>query len=171
MREWIDRERAEELTILDWAVSLCEVQETAGKHVSRGKSSGCYQLESTFHSETSERPLRVGGLRGQGSEEPQSPQETRQVLDQQSSTVEICCTKMSEQTCSRTGERTHECVSEFFSLAYACLGQAVIRRVESDVVKRLEAYPTEDVEMDLPGKAIPDDEFHEEPHLEVAKVL
>ena len=51
----------------------------------------------------------------------------------------------------------------------AC-GQAVIRGVESDVVKRLEAYPAEDVEMELPGTAIPDDEFHEEPHLEEAKV-
>ena len=35
--------------------------------------------------------------------------------------VDIRCTKVSEQTCSRTGERTHECVSEFFSLAHACL--------------------------------------------------
>ena len=41
--------------------------------------------------------------------------------------------------------------------------------VESDVVKRLEAYPSEDVEMELPGTAIPDDEFHEKPHLEEAK--
>ena len=40
----------------------------------------------------------------------------------------------------------------------------------SDAVKRLEAYPAEDVEMDLAGTAIPDDEFHEEPHLEEAKV-
>ena len=46
----------------------------------------------------------------------------------------------------------------------------MIRGVESDVVKRLEAYPAEDVEMELPGTAIPDDEFHEEPHLEEAKV-
>ena len=28
------------------------------EHVSRGKSSGCYHLESNFHSETSERSLR-----------------------------------------------------------------------------------------------------------------
>ena len=49
-------------------------------------------------------------------------------------------------------------------------GQAVIRRVESDAVKRLEAYPAEDVEMELPGTATPGDEFHEEPHLEEAKV-
>ena len=46
----------------------------------------------------------------------------------------------------------------------------MIEGVESDAVKRLEAYPTEDVEMDLAGTAIPDDEFHEEPHLEEAKV-
>ena len=38
--------------------------------------------------------------------------------------------------------------------------------MESDVVKILEAYPAE-----VPGTAIPDDEFHEEPHLEEANVL
>ena len=42
--------------------------------------------------------------------------------------------------------------------------------MERDAVKRLEAYPAEDAEMELPGTAIPDDEFHEEPHLEEAKV-
>ena len=36
--------------------------------------------------------------------------------------------------------------------------------------QRLLAYRAEDVEMDLAGMAIPDDEFHEEPHLEEAKV-
>ena len=46
----------------------------------------------------------------------------------------------------------------------------MIREAESDIVKRLEAYPAEDVEMDFAGTAIPDDEFHEEPHLEEAKV-
>ena len=40
----------------------------------------------------------------------------------------------------------------------------------SDAVKRPEAYPAEDVVMELPGTATPDDEFHEEPHLEEAKV-
>ena len=46
----------------------------------------------------------------------------------------------------------------------------MIRGAGSDVVKRLEAYAAEDVEMDLAGTAIRDDEFHEEPHLEEAKV-
>ena len=59
---------------------------------------------------------------GQGSEESKSPQETRQVLDKQSRAFEMCRTKVSEQTCSRTGERTHECASEFVSLAHACMG-------------------------------------------------
>ena len=40
----------------------------------------------------------------------------------------------------------------------------------SDAVKRLEAYPAEDVEMDLAGTAIPDDESHEEPQTEETKV-
>ena len=46
----------------------------------------------------------------------------------------------------------------------------MIRGVESEAVQRLEAYPAEDVEMDLTGTAIPDDEFHEEPHLEEAQI-
>ena len=48
--------------------------------------------------------------------------------------------------------------------------QAVIQEVESDTIKRLEAYPAKDVEMDLTGTDIPDDEFPEEPHVEEAKV-
>ena len=47
----------------------------------------------------------------------------------------------------------------------------MIRRAESDAVKRLEAYLAEDVEIDFAGTALPDDEFHEEPHFEEANVL
>ena len=107
-------------------------------------------------------------VRGHGSEEPKSAQETRQVLDKQSTTLEIFRLKVPEQTCSRTGERTHECISEFVSLAHGT--QAVIRGVESDAVKRPEAFPAEDAKMDLAGTAIPDDEFHEETQLEESKV-
>ena len=39
----------------------------------------------------------------------------------------------------------------------------MFRGVESDAVKRFEVYPTEDVEMELTGTAIPDDENHQEP--------
>ena len=46
----------------------------------------------------------------------------------------------------------------------------MIRGAESDTVKRHEAYPAEDVEMDLTGADIPDDEFLEEPHVEGANV-
>ena len=48
-------------------------------------------------------------------------------------------------------------------------GQAVSKGVESDA-QTLEAYPAEDVEIELARTAIPDDGFHEEPHLEEAKV-
>ena len=129
------------------------------------------------------RYFTLAHVRGHGSEEPKSPQETRQVLDQHSRTVDICqvhekqstafefCrSKVPEQTCSRTGERTHECVSEFVSLAHAPGGKAVIRGEESDAVQRLERYPAEDVEMDPTGTAIPDGEFHEEPHHEAAQI-
>ena len=47
-----------------------------------------------------------------------------QVLDKQSRAVEICRTKVSEQTCSQTGERTHE-GTEFISLTHTCLGTSV----------------------------------------------
>ena len=42
--------------------------------------------------------------------------------------------------------------------------------MESDAVKRFEGYSGEDVEMDLAGTVIPDDEFHEERILEESKV-
>ena len=47
----------------------------------------------------------------------------------------------------------------------------MIRGVKSDAIRRHEAYPAEDVEMDLTGADIPDDEFLEEPHVEEARVL
>ena len=42
--------------------------------------------------------------------------------------------------------------------------------MESDAVKRHEAYPAEDVEVDLTGADTPDDEFPEEPHVEEVRV-
>ena len=36
--------------------------------------------------------------------------------------------------------------------------------------KRSEAYPAEDVEMNVTGADIPDDEFPEEPHVEEVRV-
>ena len=47
--------------------------------------------------------------------------------------------------------------------------QAVIRGVESDAVRKHEAYLAEDVEMDLTGADIPDDEFSEERRIEEAE--
>ena len=46
----------------------------------------------------------------------------------------------------------------------------MIRGAESDAVKRQEAYPAENVDVDLIGTALPDGEFCEEPHLEEAQV-
>ena len=57
-----------------------------------------------------------------GVKEPKSPQETRQVFDKQSTALEICRAEVPEQACSWTGERTHECLSEFVSLAHTRLG-------------------------------------------------
>ena len=49
--------------------------------------------------------------------------------------------------------------------------QELIRGIESDAVRRFDAYPAEDLVMDMPGTAMPDDEFHEEPKLDEPKVL
>ena len=46
----------------------------------------------------------------------------------------------------------------------------MIRGVESNAVKRHEAYPAEDVEMDLTSADVPDDEFLEEPHVEEVRL-
>ena len=48
--------------------------------------------------------------------------------------------------------------------------RAVIRGVESDAVKRHEAYPAQDVEIYLTGADIPDDEFPQEPHVKDVRV-
>ena len=61
----------------------------------------------------------------------------------------------------------YRCSSRWHARAWA---QAVIRGAESDAVRRHEAYLAEDVEMDLTGADIPDDEFTAEPHVEEAKV-
>ena len=79
--------------------------------------------------------------------------------------------KCPEQTCSWTGGRTHECLSEFVSLAHTrAWAQAAIRGVQSDAVKRHKAHTAEDVEMDLTGADTADDEFPEEPHVEEVRV-
>ena len=105
----------------------------------------------------------------QGSEEPKSPQETRQIFDKLSTALEICRSKVPEQTDSRTSGLTkgHRSSSRWHTRAWA---HAVIRGVESDAVRRHEAYPSFDLEKDLTGADIPDDEFPEEPHVEEAKV-
>ena len=45
----------------------------------------------------------------------------------------------------------------------------MIRVVESDTLKLVEAYAAEDVGMYLAGTAVSDGEFHEEPQLEEPK--
>ena len=88
--------------------------------------------------------------------EPKSPQETRQVFDKQSTALKICRAEVPEQTCSNACRSS----SRWHTRAWA---QAVIRGVESDAVKRRGACPAEDVQVDLTGADIPDDEFPEEP--------
>ena len=59
VRERIDRERVTELAILEWVVSLCENSGSNWGHVSRGKSCGRLELESSPNQKTSERSLLV----------------------------------------------------------------------------------------------------------------
>ena len=126
-RERIDREREAELAILDWKVSLCEVQETVGNMFLVENPMGATSWNQPSILRLRNAPVMFEDIShlcmfgGQGSEEAQRPQETRQVLDKQSRAVEICRFEVSEGTCSRTGARTDECVSDFVSLAHACL--------------------------------------------------
>ena len=109
-------------------------------------------------------------VRGQGSEEPKGPQETRQVLDKPSTALEICLAEVPSKHVHgpvRGLTNAYRSSSRWHTRAWA---QAVSRGVESDTVKRHEAHPAEDVEMDLTGADIPDDEFPEEPHVEEAEV-
>ena len=127
LRERIDRERAGELTILDWVVSLCEVQETTGKIFLVKNPMG-----ATSWNQPSIQRHRIAlfvienmsHLCMFGVKDPRSRRALKRpirYLTNRRESVEMCRAKMCEQTCSQTGERTHECVSELFSLARACL--------------------------------------------------
>ena len=58
-RERIDSERATELAILEWVLSLCEIQEATVNMFLRGKSCGRVELESSLNQKTSERSFLV----------------------------------------------------------------------------------------------------------------
>ena len=70
-----------------------------------------------------------------------------------------------------TGERTHERLSEFVSLAHTRLGTSGDPRSGERRSRKREACPAEGVEMDLTGADIPDNEFPEEPHVVEVRVL
>ena len=76
-------------------------------------------------------------VRCQGLEEPKSPQETRQVLDKESTPLQICRSKVPEKHVLGAVKRptnAYRTSSRWHTRAWA---QAVIRGVETDVVKRL----------------------------------
>ena len=125
VREWSDRERKAELAILYWVVSLGEIQETAGNMFLVENPVGATSGNQHSIQRVRNAPSvfeDISHLCMFGVKDPQSHQETRQVLDKQSRAVKICRSTVPEQTCSRTGERSHECVSGFCSLAHAHLG-------------------------------------------------
>ena len=137
------------------------------EHVSRGKACGRHEPESTFHSETAKRSISCLKIShtcvcsGQGSEEPESPQETRQVLDSRQLLrffVRKCLNKHVHGPVEglTNAYRSSSC---WHARAWA---QAVIRGVEKRCSQEaLKPNLAEDVEMDLIGTAIRDDEFHE----------
>ena len=128
MRERSAREETAELAIWDWVVSLREKQETVGNMFLVENPVGATSWNQPSTQRLGNAPFAFEDIShlcmfwGQGSEEPQRPQEACQVHDKQLRAVEICRSKVSEQTCSRTRETTHESVSEFISLAHTCLG-------------------------------------------------
>ena len=85
-RERIDRERAADLAILDWVASLCEIQETAGNMFPMENPVGATSWNQPSIQGLQNAPfvfedISLVHVRGQGFQEPQSLQETRQVLD------------------------------------------------------------------------------------------
>ena len=81
-----------------------------------------------------------------------------------------CRAVVPEQACSWTGDRTCEGISEFVSLAHTRLGTSGDPRSGERCSQKAEACPAEDVEMDLTGTDIPDDEFPEERQVEEVRV-
>ena len=175
VRERIDGERAAELTILDWVVSLCEVQETAGNIFLVENPVGATSWNQPSIQRLRNAPFvfeDISHLCMFGVKDPRSRRALKRPVRYLTNSRELLrfvvrkCPSKHVHGPVKGLTNAYRSSSRWHTRAW---GQAVIRGVESDVVKRLEAYPAEDVEMELPGTAIPDDEFHEEPHLEEAK--
>ena len=127
VRGRIAGERAAELAIWDWVVSLCEKEETSGNMFLVENPVDAISWNQLSIRRLGNAPFAfedMSHLFMFGDKDPRSRRllKRRQLLDKQLRAVEICRSKASEQTCSRTGERTHECVSEFILLAHTCLG-------------------------------------------------
>ena len=176
VRERIDTERAAELTILDSVVSLCEVQETAGNMFLVENPAGANSWNQPSIQRLRNAPFvfeDISHFCMFGVKDPRSRRALKRPVRYLTNSRELLrfvvrkCPSKHVHGSVQGLTNAYRSSSRWHTRAW---GQAVIRGVESDVVKRLEAYPAEDVEMELPGTAIPDDDFHEEPHLEEANV-
>ena len=171
MREWIDRERKAELAILYRVVSLCGIQETAGNRFLVENPVG-----ATSWNQHSIQRLRnvpsvcedISHLCMFGVKDPRSRRALKRHVRYMTNSRELLklvvrqCPNKHVHGLVKGLTNAYRSSSRWHTRTWAL---AVIRREESDAVKRLE------VEMNLAGSAIPDDEFHEQPHLEDAKVL
>ena len=90
VREWSDRERKAELAILYWVVTLCEIQDTAGNMFLVENPVGATSWNQHSIQRVRNAPSvfeDISHLCMFGVKDPQSHQETRQVLDKQSRAV------------------------------------------------------------------------------------
>ena len=175
MGECIDGKRAAQLTIFDWVVSLCEIQETAGTMVLVENPVGATSWNQPSIQRLRSAPVvfeDISHLCMFGVKDPRSRRALKRPVRYLTNCRQILgfvvrtCPNKHVHGLVKGLTNAYRSSSRGHTRAWA---QPVFRGAESDAVKRLEAYPAEDVEMDLAGTAIPD-ESHEEPQPEETKL-
>ena len=175
-RARIHRERAPDFTIFEWVVSLCELQEATGNMFLVENPVGASSWNQSAIKRFRSVPISFEGISYLCMFEVKDPRSRRvlkrpvRFLTNSAQLLRFVVRKSSNKHVHGPVKRLRIAYRSSSCWHTRAWGQAVTRGAESDAVKRLEAYPAEDVVMDLARTAIPDDEFHEEPHLEEAKV-
>ena len=176
VREAIDRERATELAILEWMVSLCEIQEATGIMFLVENPVDASSWNQASIKRVRNAPFSFEGISHLCMfwvKDPRSRRALKRPVRYLTNSPQLLkfvvrkCPNKHVHGPVKGLTNAYRSSCRWHTRAWA---QAVIRGAESDTIKRHEAYPAEDVVMDLAGADIPDDEFPEEPHVEEAKV-
>ena len=137
VRERIDRERATESAILEWVVSLCEIQEATGNMFFVESPVGASSWNQSSVKRLRNAPFSFEGISHwctfgvKGSQEPKnSPQLLKFVVRK--------CPNKHVHGPVKGLTNAYRSSSRWHTRPWA---QAVIRGVESDAIRRHEAYP------------------------------